>query len=76
MLLAIGWSNVASVALAAGADNAYVSVYSMEAAAAYTIDNDIYLLSEQLSSLVSELLSAFRQRTLLFWSRLNLEMSD
>lgn len=47
MLLAIGWSNVASVALAAGADNAYVSVYSMEAAAAYTIDNDIYLLSEQ-----------------------------
>ena len=55
VLLAIGWSNVASVALAAGADNAYVSVYSMEAAAAYTIDNDIYLLSEQLSSLVSEL---------------------
>ncbi len=53
--LVAGLCNVGSTALAAGADNAYVSVYSMEASAAYAIDNDIYLLSEQLSSPVPEL---------------------
>lgn len=46
MLLAVGWSNVASVALAAGADNAYVSVGSGDASAAYAIDSDFYLLSQ------------------------------
>lgn len=46
VLLAVGWSNVASVALAAGADNAYVSVGSGDASAAYAIDSDFYLLSQ------------------------------
>lgn len=44
--MAVGWSNVASVALAAGADNAYVSVGSGDASAAYAIDSDFYLLSQ------------------------------
>lgn len=45
-LLAFGGRNVASVALAAGADNAYVSVGSGDASAAYAIDSDFYLLSQ------------------------------
>lgn len=43
--VAIGWQGVVHDAVAAGADNAYVSVGSGDASATYAIDSDFYLLS-------------------------------